>query len=77
MSLRPPLPDYTGLSCGYRKRLGYGDAMEGLPRFSSDRYYRDGYELGRADAGLLEKGQTMDAAKAREQDEAGSIIVFR
>jgi hypothetical protein len=34
------------LSRGYRKRQGYGDAMEGLPRFSSDRSYNDGYDIG-------------------------------
>lgn len=50
MSLRPELHDRESLSRGYRTRLGYGDAMEGLPMFSADRSYVAGYERGRTDA---------------------------
>ncbi|MCS4089793.1 hypothetical protein [Rhizobium sp. BK176] len=50
MSCRPPLPNYDGLSRGYKKRLGYGDAMDDRPMFSSDRFYREGYEQGKLDA---------------------------
>jgi hypothetical protein len=34
------------LSRGYKERLGYGDAIAGLPMFSSDRAYVAGYEKG-------------------------------
>lgn len=47
MPLRPEILSGSRLlSRGYRKRQGYGDAMDGLPQFSSDRNYLEGYDFG-------------------------------
>lgn len=50
MPMRPGILSGSPLlSRGYRKRQGYGDALAGLPQFSSDRNYLEGYELGTED----------------------------
>ncbi|MNU64578.1 hypothetical protein D3C71_538600 [compost metagenome] len=47
MPMRPDILSGSPLlSRGYRKRQGYGDAWDGLPQFSSDRNYLEGYNLG-------------------------------
>lgn len=50
MSMRPEISGSENLSRGYRTRQGYGDAIKGLPQFSSDQSYIAGYERGREDA---------------------------
>jgi hypothetical protein len=49
MALRPEIPNLERLSRGYKVRMGYGDALNGLPRFYTDTSYIDGYERGLAD----------------------------
>lgn len=54
------------LSRGYRKRQGYGDALAGLPQFSSDRNYLEGYDLGIEDLRELRNTACIDQKNTSE-----------
>ena len=69
VTLRPEIPNLEQLSRGYKARLGYGDALNGLPSFYTYRSYIDGYKRG-----LTDLYQAPTVAATAEANEAVATL---
>ena len=69
MAKRPALSGFDDVSRGFRARQGFSDAKAGLPLFSADRSYVEGYRRGLDEA----VSDPRNFSTARDSDEQRTL----